>query len=85
MQNDCNSQTATFLSRNFSMYQSKIISDYMQAMVPIVYNNFRIMFLKMMNIYIYNSQIKKMHGFLIFIGEVVRMKFMKMSRAFVEK
>ena len=82
MQNDCNSQTATFLSRNFSMYQSKIISDYMQAMVPIVYNNFRNMFLKMMNIYIYNSQ---MHGFLIFIGEVVRMKFMKMSRAFVEK
>ena len=46
---------ATFLSRNFSMYQSKIISDYMQAMVPIGYNNFRNMFLKMMNIYIYNS------------------------------
>lgn len=35
---------ATFLSRNFSMYQSKIISDYMQAMVPIGYNNFRNMF-----------------------------------------
>ena len=59
MQNDCNSQTATFLSRNFSMYQSKIISDYMQAMVPIGYNNFRNMFLRMMSIYIHNSYIKE--------------------------
>ena len=50
---------ATFLSRNFSMYQSKIISDYMQAMVPIGYNNFRNMFLRMMNIYTHNLYIKE--------------------------
>ena len=55
----CHSHTATFLSRNSSMYQSKIISDYMQAMIPIGYNNFRNMFLRMMNISIHSSYIKE--------------------------